>query len=204
MTRWRRQSHHWIHAADQTIARKWRQHGTQRHRIYSTARPNVVWIKCWGDLITNGRLFSLFIPPASSVKEIGEKISCARLAATWHCANYKYSRPRGAGDDGQQFELQQRPDACRGDGTQLRGEWNRWSHVWSQGGICGLQTRVDKSRDYWERQHGSRRRFRSSQQKIEQQNPIQKFLNRLNCYCSSFTIISNKKKIGGKIQKDAE
>jgi hypothetical protein len=39
---------------------------------------------------------------------------------------------------------------CRGDGTQLRGEWNWMVPRLVAGGICGLQTRVDKSRDYGE------------------------------------------------------
>jgi len=49
---------------------------TSGPRIYSTARPYVMRIKCCG---SNYRRSSF---PASSVKEIGEKISSVRLAAT--------------------------------------------------------------------------------------------------------------------------
>lgn len=150
----RRQSHHWIHAADRTIATKWQLHGTQHNRIYSTTRPNVMWIKCWGgggiSLPTVD--FFLFIPPASSVKEIGgENFLCPSGSYMTSCQLQVQSPQRSRRrHDGQQFELQQRPDACRGDGTQLRDEWNWMVPRLVAGGICGLQTRVDKSRDYGE------------------------------------------------------
>lgn len=141
-----------------------------------------MWIKYWGDLITNGWF---------------EKISCASLAATWHRANYKSSRPRGAGDDttannlncssGQTLAEETGPN-CGANGTE-------WFHVWSQGESAACK-RGWINHVITERQHGSRRRFllRAAAKVKNRTTPIQKFLNRLNCYCSSFcTIISNKR-----------
>jgi hypothetical protein len=138
----RRQSHHWIHAAERTIATT--RHSTPSHLFDCKA-------ECYVNQILGGSHYQ---------RLVRENFLCQSGSYMTSCQLQVQSPQRSRRrHDGQQFELQQRPDAAAEEtGPNCGANGTEWSHVWSQGESAACK-RGWINHVITERQHGSRRRF---------------------------------------------
>ncbi len=192
-----------------TIARATKRHRSQMHIPHLLDCKAVCYVNQMLGISLPAVDFSLFffllLPPRHhQSRKLGRKF----LLPVWHLHDIVPITSRaaqGAGDDTAANNLNRKCSngpARRRDQLGANGTTDV-SHACRRG-ICGLQTRVDKSRDYGDNTGLNDVSFFCKKNRT---SPIQKFLNRLNCYCSSFTKhkeknISNKRKIGRNTQKD--